>query len=124
MIEYSYTNNLKFVSARPVSPEHRNGLDDIHFTFGDRTYYASLEEVMFMTKCLNAAVYDHRENLRREANAYIHPCLSCGHPTGSPTDTPTTCSDCDGHAFVPSRHSHEERDRLCDICDIAEFEHN
>ena len=110
MIEYSYTNNLKFVSARPVSPEHRNGLDDIHFTFGDRTYYASLEEVMFMTKCLNAAVYDHRENLRKEANTYldsigftwldddttiyVHPCDDCGVTSSSLNLTYSICFEC------------------------------
>jgi len=124
MIEYTYTNNLKFVSARPVSPEHRNGLDDIHFTFGDRTYYASLEEVMFMTKCLNTAIYDHRANLRKEAKTYIHPCLSCGNPTGSPTNASTLCSDCDGHAYVPSPYLYGDGDRSCEICDTADSEHN
>jgi len=110
MIEYTYTNNLKFVSARPVSPEHRNGLDDIHFTFGDRTYYASLEEVMFMTKCLNAAIYDHRANLRKEANAYldsigftsldddttiyVHPCDDCGVKCSSLNLTYAICFEC------------------------------
>ena len=110
MIEYSYTNNLNFVSARPVAKEHRNGLGDIHFTFGDRTYYASLEEVAFMTKCLKAAVYDHRANLRKEANTYldsigftwldddttiyVHPCDDCGVTCSSLNLTFAICFEC------------------------------
>ena len=110
MIEYSYTNNLNFVSARPVAKEHHNGLGDIHFTFGDRTYYASLEEVVFMTECLKAAVYDHRANLRKEVNTYldsigftwldddttiyVHPCDDCGVTCSSLNLTFAICFEC------------------------------
>ena len=110
MIESSYVKNLTFASARPVSPEHRKTLGDITFTFGERTFYATLEEVAFMTKCLNAAVYDHRANLRKEVNTYldsigftwldddttiyVHPCDDCGVPSSSLNLTFAICFDC------------------------------
>ena len=55
---------------------------------------------------------------------YVYPCIKCGYRTGSLTDAPTTCFLCDGHAYVPSWWSHEDKDRSCEICDIAEDEHN
>lgn len=111
MIESSYLSNLQFASARPVAQEHRETLGDITFTLGERNFYATLDEIMFMTKCLNAAVYDHRANLRKEANTYldsigftwldddttiyVHPCDDCGVTCSSLNLTYAICFDCD-----------------------------